>query len=235
LPSMGDGYEEGGAAERCRPDCGMVVGIGEVPKGYTNKVGKPRDLAEEFRHAHKATKVREFVMVRPYAGVRFSIWVEPMDEGVTSFINERHVECSLEMVPGWERSDLLILGHDPVRGDAWSDDLVMALRWVKGNPPSLQWRPVTNWVLMEMDNLAEGKAVLSSVHLFNGCGLVCDAGPEATCEIGTRWATANDMHLQSPDDPKWLRTKWTTLEERHLLVRERDADGVRRLLAQIEA
>jgi hypothetical protein len=205
LPSAGDGYESGAAAERCRPDCGQVIAIGGIPESWEIQAKVDKRKARELRDAKqllRTVSIGQFVMIRPYAGLR---WREKVGD-----------------VP----ADFCILGFDPVRNDPWADDLVMV-------QVGDSWRCATNWALLQMDDLTASKTVLSSRHIYSGCGVVADIGPDGSFGIGDRVATANDMHLQSPDDPKWLRTKWAGFGEDLLLVREVDAAGTRRLLARV--
>jgi hypothetical protein len=203
LPSKGDGFEDGAAAEQCRPDCGQVIGLCEIPDHLIAQAevdGRSKRLLRDCRRMHRDLKLGDFVMVRPYSGVRW-----------------RHDDGSI----------ICVLGFDQIDGDPWTDDAVMVLR---GD----DWRCLTNWALLIMEDLTASRSVLSSRHIYSGCGKVSDIGPDGSFAIGDRVATANDLHLQSSDDPKWLRTKWTTLGEEHLLVREVDANGTRRLIAKVD-
>lgn len=110
--------------------------------------------------------------------------------------------------------------------DQWQEDAVMLL--VDGD-----WRPMTNWVVLRMDGLWEGK-LESSVELLDVKATVIDAGPLASVVPGQRVVCSDDINLQSMDDVKWLSTKWGEWDESVLLVREVDCDGVRRIVASLE-
>lgn len=207
LPSSGGGWEsEGAAAERVRPDCVTVLAVGKL-KGPGTRDEGPRDTAPAGWNAGTA---------RREAAALLECTLEPGDR---------------VMVRPW--SGIRFQNAYGVRGlcffgqtDGWQEDAVM--RWVDG-----QWRPLDNWVTVQLDRAFQSLGVISSRTILDVKGTVLDAGPRASLRPGDRVVTADDQAQQSDDDMKWLTTKWGPWGDDVWLVREVDCEGVRRVVATI--
>jgi hypothetical protein len=224
LPSRGGGWEsEGAAAERVRPDCVTVLQQPlHAPDGWhpEKRTSEGELLFSSAQRLHSiktlanSLRAGDRVMMRPESGVRWE---------------------KLYGLPG-----LCFFGQT----DPWEEDAVM--RWVPDNQGTEyanyddgaiergNWRPLTNWVMVRLDQTTVGGMVISSRPILDVIGTVLDCGPLASVRPGQRVIVADDMAYQSDDDAKWLTTKWGKWDETVWLVREVDCHGVRRIVGRLE-
>lgn len=230
LPSNGGGLapgSEGAAAERVRPDCAVVLSVGaQKPLEDVEEGEDLADLPDGWNTGHRkrhsarllanALIPGDRVMLRPWSGVRHS---NAYDVQALTFIGTT---------------------------DPWEEDAVLRLdRGV--------WRPLNNWVVVRLDPLwkgAEGSDLVCPTNTLDFKGTILDMGPLAflktiqkedgsyetiqTLNPGSRIVVADDMRQQSPDDIKWLTTKWGEWGDDVWLIREVDCDNVRRVVALLE-
>lgn len=110
--------------------------------------------------------------------------------------------------------------------DPWEEDIVLFER-------DGRWLPLSNWLAIELEEKAS--AVLTTATTWKNSGRVLMAGPTADAQVGERVALHSDLHQQRPDDTKWLSSLWGPFGPAVRFVRETDCEGVRRVLALLEA
>lgn len=119
--------------------------------------------------------------------------------------------------------DVCLLGRD----DPWRD--IVPFVW---NPLTSEWELTANWVGVKLDQ--KGYSVATHRPKFLNSGIVVLKGPEAESSLGERVALHRDRTIPRPDDSKWFICRMSKYDGTGtVFVRERDSDGVQRILAVI--
>lgn len=118
-------------------------------------------------------------------------------------------------------SDVCLFGRD----DPWED--IVPFVW---NPLNSEWELTSNWVGVKLDQ--KGYSVEFHRKTYLNSGKVVVHGPEAESRCGDHVALHRDRTVHRPDDTKWFVCRMSKFDDSGtIFVRERDSDGVQRVLA----